>query len=68
MLDLIHSLRHKVILCGYHSDLYDLKLKSWKKLTKFTQASGANGGVTREEILWINPQAEKQGDLFGGAA
>ncbi len=68
LLDLILSLRGKVILCGYHSDLYDLKLKSWKKLTKFTQASGANGGVTREEILWINPQAEKQGDLFGGAA
>lgn len=33
-----------------------------------TQASGANGGVSREEVLWINPQAERQGDLFGGAA
>jgi len=57
-----------VILCGYQSELYDTKLRNWRKLTKFTQASGAYGGVTREEILWINPQAEKQGDLFGGAA
>ncbi len=64
LLDLITNLKGKVILSGYQSDLYDSKLRNWKKLTKFTQASGANGGVTREEVLWINPQAEKQGDLF----
>ena len=68
LLDLLLSTKGKVILSGYRSDLYEEKLKSWKMLCKSTQASGALGGVSREEILWINPQAKKQSDLFGGAA
>lgn len=67
LLELILSLKGKVILSGYQSDLYEQKLKGWRKLTKPTQACGANGGVSREEVLWINPQAEKQGDLFSEA-
>ena len=68
LLDLLLATKGKVILSGYRSDLYEEKLKPWKMLCKSTQASGALGGVSREEILWINPQAENQGDLFGGAA
>lgn len=56
----------KVILCGYDHPIYQ-RLK-WKKILKSVAAAGQSGSVLREEILWINPQAENQGDLFGGEA
>lgn len=66
---LVSVLQHckgMVILCGYEHPIYEA-LK-WKKIKKSVAAAGRSGSVLREEILWINPQAEKQGDLFGGAA
>lgn len=66
LIDLISTLKGKVILSGYDHPIYS-KLK-WKKVLKTVGASGQSGGVQREEILWINPQAEKQQDLFTGIA
>ncbi|WP_065992528.1 hypothetical protein [Acinetobacter defluvii] len=51
-----------VILCGYEHPIYEA-LK-WKKIKKSVAAAGQSGSVQREEVLWINPQAENQQDLF----
>ncbi|MEJ7938192.1 DNA adenine methylase [Acinetobacter baumannii] len=64
LIDLLRNVQGKVILCGYDNDLYDQL--GWKKVNKSVSASGQNGSVGRQEILWINPQAEKQQDLFTG--
>lgn len=62
----LKTLQGKVILCGYENEIYDGL--GWQKVTKPVSASGQNGSVQREEVLWINPQAEKQQDLFAGLA
>lgn len=67
LLKLLNSVKGKVILSGYQSDIYDSELVGWSKASKTAQAQGKRGGVNREEILWINPAAQ-QHDLFGGAA
>lgn len=54
-----------VIVCGYEHPIYD-SLK-WKKIKKTVAAAGQAGSVMREEVLWINSQAENQQDLFGAA-
>ena len=66
LIDVLKQCKGKVILCGYEHPIY--KELNWKKVIKSVAASGQAGSEKREEILWINPQAEKQGDLFGGAA
>ena len=66
LIDVLKQCKGKVILCGYEHPIY--KELNWKKVIKSVAASGQAGSDKREEILWINPQAEKQGDLFGGAA
>lgn len=52
-----------VIVCGYEHPIYE-SLK-WKKIKKTVAAAGQAGSVMREEVLWINSQAENQQDLFG---
>lgn len=66
LIDTLKNLRGKVILCGYENDLYNSL--GWQKVVKPVSASGQIGSVQREEILWINPRAEKQQDLFSGIA
>lgn len=43
-----------VILSGYAHELYDCRLKHWRRETKRAKAEG---GAIREEVLWINPIA-----------
>ena len=43
-----------VLLSGYACELYDSRLKHWRRETKKAQAEK---GQTREEVLWINPVA-----------
>lgn len=66
LIDVLKGCIGKVILCGYEHPIYESL--NWKKVVKSVAASGQAGSEKREEILWINPQAENQGDLFGGAA
>ncbi len=51
------------LLSGYACDLYDSRLKHWERETC---KALAEGGRSREEVLWINPVAAKQleGSLF----
>ena len=52
-----------VLLSGYACEMYDNRLKHWRRETKKAQAEK---GQVRTEILWINPVAAKQleGRLF----
>lgn len=45
-----------VLLSGYSHPVYDERLKHWHKATIKTQAEG---GASRIECLWINPEAMK---------
>lgn len=54
-----------VIVCDYEHPIYE-SLK-WKKIKKTVAAAGQAGSVMREEVLWINSQAENQQDLFGAS-
>ncbi len=62
LLSVLMSCSGKVILCGYEHLIYESL--PWKKITRTVAAAGQSGSVMREEVLWINPQAEKQQDLF----
>jgi DNA adenine methylase len=48
----IHNLKGKVVISGYHTDLYDNLYKGWMKVVKNTYGDGA---VKRVEVLWISP-------------
>ena len=52
-----------VLLSGYACEMYDNRLKHWRRETKKAQAEK---GQVRTEILWINPVAARQleGRLF----
>lgn len=65
LLEQISQVEGKVILCGYDHEIYNSRLSDWTKVTKSVQASGNRGGVTREEVIWVNSQAAKRNDLFG---
>ncbi|ENV14725.1 DNA adenine methylase [Acinetobacter schindleri] len=66
LIDQLNQVAGKVILCGYDSEIYNSRLSHWTKLTRSVQASGNKGGVSREEVLWINAAALARDDLFGG--
>jgi len=65
LLEELLTLEGMVMLSGYESDLYKNMLKGWKCLSVNARISSGKGTDTRLECLWINPQAENNGDLFG---
>ncbi|KQG03556.1 DNA adenine methylase [Acinetobacter pittii] len=65
LINLLLSIQGKVVLSGYEHPIYDSRLDGWKKVTRSVQASGNRGWVSRQECLWISPNAQHQ-DLFGG--
>ncbi|HHQ1838511.1 DNA adenine methylase [Acinetobacter baumannii] len=64
LLDQLNQVKGKVILSGYDHEIYNSRLTHWVKKTRTVQASGNRGGVSRQECLWISPNAQ-QTDLFG---
>lgn len=64
LLEMLDKHQGPVLLSGYAHELYDTRLKHWKRETK--QAKAENG-ASRTEVLWINPVAaeySKQLTLF----
>lgn len=59
------TVKGKIILCGYDHEIYNTRLPGWSKFTRSVQASGNRGGVTREEVIWVSPNALDRWDLFG---
>jgi DNA adenine methylase len=54
LLDAIKSLKGKVLLSGYDSDLYSKALKSWNRAELVGKSHLTNSGQTRVEVLWMN--------------
>lgn len=64
----LKSLAGMVVLSGYPSDLYDRRLRTWRRVETEALADGAR---KRTEVLWINPAASAALDrarapLFAG--
>ena len=45
-----------VILSGYACELYDMRLRHWERKTHIARAEK---GLTRQEVLWLNPVAAR---------
>lgn len=58
LLDRLCSLRGTVVLSGYASDLYDDRLKHWRRVERPALADGAK---KRTEVLWLNRASEIAG-------
>lgn len=65
LLAFLRELRGMVVLSGYPHPLYDEALTGWRRIEREALADGARA---RTEVLWINPAATMNGDLFAGAA
>ena len=58
LLAMLRAARAKVILCGYHSELYDTVLSDWR-LVEFRMANHAGQGKKKQkrtECVWMNYQ------------
>jgi len=55
LLNIILKHSSKIMISGYSSPLYDDALKRWKKITK---NNVVEGGLIREEVLWMNYETE----------
>lgn len=65
LLAFLRGLGGMVVLSGYPHPLYDEALVGWRRIEREALADGARA---RTEVLWINPAATMNGDLFAGAA
>lgn len=68
LLNFVCDLKGSVTISGYPHDLYDAKLKGWRRVEKATHADGARA---RTEVLWLNPRCASllaSPPLFGSAA
>lgn len=65
LLAFLQTLRGKVVLSGYPSQLYDEALPGWRRVEREALADGAR---PRVEVLWINPAADLRRGLFDGAS
>ncbi|MBY0085569.1 hypothetical protein HP567_010000 [Brevibacillus sp. M2.1A] len=57
LLDALDENPGPVILSGYDNDLYNIRLKHWRKEDKKVLAEM---GRIRTEVIWINPVAADQ--------
>lgn len=55
LLDFILSLKGKVVVSSYMSELYASKLSSWHMESK---AAKTTGGVVKQEVIWMNYQPQ----------
>ncbi|WP_392559318.1 DNA adenine methylase [Orbus mooreae] len=53
LLTFVQTLKGRVVISGYDSDLYNDLLKDWSKHTKQAQISAGRGTGLRTECLWI---------------
>ncbi|MDR1351243.1 MAG: DNA adenine methylase [Zoogloeaceae bacterium] len=54
LLALLKSVRGRVMISGYASELYDDTLTGWTRLTRQHYASAGIGMGRRTEVLWMN--------------
>lgn len=54
LLNALNDCKAHVIISGYHSDLYDMKLRGWRMDSIEGKSHLANSGQIRKEVLWMN--------------
>lgn len=54
---LLLTLKGKVIVCGYSSEMYDRYFENWQRIT---YKGTSNGGGNREEVLWLSPNCRPE--------
>jgi DNA adenine methylase len=54
LLNALNDCKSHVIISGYHSDLYDMKLQGWRMDSIEGKSHIANSGQLRKEVLWMN--------------
>ncbi|MGH2272404.1 DNA adenine methylase [Anaerohalosphaeraceae bacterium U12dextr] len=54
LLNTLNDCKSHVIISGYHSDLYDMKLRGWRMDSIEGKSHIANSGQIRKEVLWMN--------------
>ncbi len=59
LLETLLASKSMVVLSGYANPLYDEKLKKWRRVVIPTRAFSTAKQCEVEEILWINPLAQK---------
>jgi DNA adenine methylase len=55
LLTVLKSVRGRVMIAGYASDLYDDLLSGWTRRTRAHYAASGSGTQPRTEVLWISP-------------
>lgn len=58
LLEVLDTHPGPVLISGYACDLYDDRLKHWERRTR---KAYAETGVSRTEVLWLNPIAAATG-------
>lgn len=53
----LHRAQAKVVLSGYHSDLYDELYQDWRCIEKAAPIQDNRGASDRVEFLWMNARA-----------
>ena len=54
LLKALKKCKGKIIVSGYHSEMYDVELKDWNKDTFEGKSHLSNSGQSRVEVLWKN--------------
>ena len=54
LLDALLKIKGKAMLSGYGAQLYDAKLRAWRREELKTKAHMSNSGEERIEVIWFN--------------
>ncbi len=54
LLDKLNKCKAKVVISGYHSEIYDKALTQWNRDTRDAKSHVSNSGQKRTEVIWKN--------------
>lgn len=59
LIDVLHSLKGMVMVCGYESEFYETAFKGWAKVSTSARISAFRGTKTKTECMWLNNACTK---------
>ena len=63
LIEVLHSLKGMVMVCGYESELYEQAFKGWTKVSTTARISAFRGTKTKTECMWLNPSTTNASNL-----
>ena len=63
LIEVLHSLKGMVMVCGYESELYERAFKSWTKVSTTARISAFRGTKTKTECMWLSPGTTNASNL-----